>query len=409
VTLLFPDHDQIPPRWGTLANVLTLAGLGLLVFGVVTGVPRVDTGDQKLAALLLLVAASLAWLGWVLLRNSYSEAAVATCLVVVAAAGGALAAFSAIALIFPGMAALAAASRWTIVPAIAVGAAGALAVVVATVANGSNIAIIWGGLAAVFTGIMVGVARRQAVEHAEQKTRLELATARTEVERTRAELLAERNHLARELHDVLAHTLAALSIQLEAFATVVDAEPEASPAVREQLEKTRRLVREGLDEARGAVRALRDDAVPLDDRLRGLSDQQGAAYAIFGVPRTLPGEVVLALFRVAQEALTNVMKHAAGAATSVDLHYEPESVTVVVENARAPANGRGSTLSESGGGLGLRGIAERVALLGGRVEAGPTEDGWRVTATAPAPATLSTPATQPAPAPPASDPNPVRS
>jgi signal transduction histidine kinase len=405
VTLLFPDTDQIPPRWGTLANGLTLAGLGLLVFGVVTGVPRVDTGDQKLAALLLLVAASLAWLGWVFLRNSHSEAAVATCLVVVAAAGGALAALSAIALIFPGMAALAAASRWTIVPAVVVGAVGAFAVVVATVANDSNIAIVWGGLAAVFTGIMVGVARRQAVEHAEQMTRLELATERTEVERTRAELLAERNHLARELHDVLAHTLAALSIQLEAFATVVDAEPQASPAVREQLQKTRRLVREGLDESRRAVRALRDDAVPLDERLRGLSEQQGAAYTVSGVPRPLPGEVVLALFRVAQEALTNVMKHAAGAATTVVLQYEDESVTLVVENAGATANGRANQLGESGGGFGLRGIGERVALLGGQVEAGPTEDGWRVTATAPAPAAPETPA----PAPTASDPNPVRS
>ena len=79
---------------------------------------------------------------------------------------------------------------------------------------------------------------------------------RAEVERARAELLGERNHLAREIHDVLAHTLAALSLQLEAFATVVDGEPETSPAVREQLEKTRLLVREGLNEARGAVQAL---------------------------------------------------------------------------------------------------------------------------------------------------------
>jgi signal transduction histidine kinase len=303
------------------------------------------------------------------------------------------------------MATLAAASRWTIVPAAAVGAVAALAVLVAAVANGNGFAVVWGGLAAVFTGMMVGVARRQAVEHAEQTTRLELATERTEVERTRAELLAERNHLARELHDVLAHTLAALSIQLEAFATVVDAEPQASPAVREQLERTRGLVREGLDESRRAVRALRDDAVPLDERLRGLSEQQGAVYTVAGAPRPLPGEVVLALFRVAQEALTNVMKHAAGAATSVGLQYEDESVTVVVENAGAPANGRGSPLGESGSGFGLRGIAERLALLGGQVEAGPTENGWRVTATAPARATV----TSPAPAAPASDPNPVRS
>ena len=399
MTLLFPDPKQIGPRWGTLASGVTLVGLGLLVFGVTTGVPRVDTGNQKLAALLLLVAASLAWLVWVLVRNSSSEAAIATCFVVIAAAGGALAAFSPIALVFPGVATLAAASRWPLVPATAVGGVGVLAVLVATVANGNNFAVVWGGLAAVFLGVTVGVTRRQAIEHAEQITRLELASDRADVERTRAELLAERNHLARELHDVLAHTLAALSLQLEAFATVVDAEPESSPAVREQLERTRRLVREGLDEARGAVRALRDDALPLDERLRGLAEQQSAAFTISGTTRPLPGEVVLTLFRVAQEALTNVMKHAAGASTSVCLRYDEESVTLQVENAAAPQNGRGSRLGETGGGFGLRGIAERLALLGGRVDAGPTEDGWRVTATAPAPS-----AAQPAP-----DPNPVRS
>jgi signal transduction histidine kinase len=287
------------------------------------------------------------------------------------------------------------------VPVVALGAVGALAVLVATLVNGNSFAVVWGALAAVFTGVMVGLARRQAVEHAEQKTKLELASDRAEVERTRAELLADRNHLARELHDVLAHTLAALSLQLEAFATVVDAEPEASPAVRDQLERTRRLVREGLDEARGAVRALRDDALPLDERLRVLSDHQGATFAISGPPRPLPGEVVLALFRVAQEALTNVMKHASGAATSVGLHYDEESVTLVIENAAAPQNGR-SPLSETGGGFGLRGIAERLALLGGEVEAGPSGHGWRVTATAPVP-------TRPAPLPPAADLNPVRS
>ena len=66
---------------------------------------------------------------------------------------------------------------------------------------------------------------------------------------------------------------------------VVDAEPQASPAVREQLERTSRLVREGLDESRRAVRALRDDAVPLEERLRGLSEQQGASYMVSGVSR----------------------------------------------------------------------------------------------------------------------------
>jgi signal transduction histidine kinase len=384
VTILFPDPDQVPERWGALANGLTLAGLGLLVFGVVTGVPAADSSGQKLAAVLLLVAASLAWVAWVLARNSSPEVAVATSLVVVAAAGGALAAFSPVALVFPGVATLAAASRWTMVPAAAVGGAGALATLVATVSNGNKFAVVYGAVAAVFSGLMVGLTRRQAIEHAAQLTKLELESDRAAVERSRAELLDERNHLARELHDVLAHTLAALSLQLEAFATVADNEPGTSPAVREQLERTRQLVREGLDEARGAVRALRDDAEPLDQRLARLAEQHHATFETSGAVCPLAPEAILALYRVTQEALTNVMKHATGAATSVQLAYGPAHIRVVIDNDIPAPNGA-SPLGSSGSGFGLQGIAERLALLGGEVEAGPVTGGWRVTATVPSP------------------------
>jgi signal transduction histidine kinase len=319
--------------------------------------------------------------------------------VVVAGAGGALAAFSPIALIFPGIATLAAASRWTVGPAAAVGGAGALASAVTTAANGNKWAVVWGALAAVFTGLMVGITRRQAIDHAEQATRLELASDRATVERTRAEVLAERNHLARELHDVLSHTLAALSLQLEAFATVVDAEPGTSPRVRDQLERTRQLVREGLDEARGAVRALRDDAVPLEERLAKLAEQHGAAFATAGPPRPLAPETVLALYRVAQEALTNVMKHATGAAASVALAFDDDAVRLTVDNDVPSSNGAASdALGRSGGGFGLRGISERVALLGGEVDAGPVPGGWRVRALVPAAgAATTTPAPTPDP------------
>jgi signal transduction histidine kinase len=261
--------------------------------------------------------------------------------------------------------------------------------VVATAANGNDFAVVWGGLAAVFTGVLVGLTRRQAVEHAEQVTRLELASERAEVERTRAELLAERNHLARELHDVLAHTLAALSLQLEAFGTVVDGDPTTSPAIREQLERTRGLVREGLDEARGAVRALRDDATPLDQRLSKLAAQHGAAFEVSGTARLLSPETVLALYRVAQEALTNVMKHATGAPTSMVLAFDRDCVRLTIENDLASSNGTASNaLGGSGGGFGLRGISERVALLGGEVEAGPVPRGWGVRATVPSPGSV---------------------
>jgi signal transduction histidine kinase len=384
VTILFPDPDHLPPQFGSLANGLTLAGLGLLVFGVVTGANGGDSSGQKLAAVLLLVAASLAWVAWVLLRNSSPEAAVATCLVVVAAAGGALAAFSPVALVFPGVATLAAASRWTMIPAAAIAGVGAVGVLVATLGNGNNFAVVYGGLAAVFTGLMVGLTRRQGIEHAAQLTRLELASDKAEVERSRAELLAERNHLARELHDVLAHTLAALSLQLEAFATVVDGEPGTSTAVREQLERTRLLVREGLDEARGAVRALRDDAEPLEQRLARLAQQHRAAFVTSGAMCPLAPEATLALYRVAQEALTNVLKHAHGATASVELVYVPGRVTLTIDNDLPEGNNTNRPLGASGGGFGLPGIAERVALLGGEVEVGPVSNGWRVTATVPA-------------------------
>ncbi len=290
MTLLFPDSDQVPPRWGTLANGLTLAGLGLLVFGCLSGIPAGDSHGQKVAAVVLLAIAAVGWVAWVLARNSSPEPAVAACLIVVAAAGGALAAFSAVALIFPGVATLAAASRWRLIPALGVGAAGVLAVLVATLANGNDFAVVWGGLAAVFTAVIVGITRRQAVEHAEQMTRLELASERAEVERNRAELLTERNHLARELHDVLAHTLAALSLQLEAFATVVDAEPGTSPKVREQLERTRQLVREGLEERARRRARRRDGAEPIEQRLARLAAQHDACVRDGGCrrPRSPP-------------------------------------------------------------------------------------------------------------------------
>ena len=374
---------MVPPRWGTLANTLTLVSLGLLIWGVVKGVPAGDTGAQELAAGLLLAVASSTWAAWVLVRNTGSQAVVASCLATMAVTGGALAAFAPVAMVFPAVAAVAAASRWTMPPSVAVGGAGWLAVLVAVEADGTAFGVVVGSLAAVFAGLVVGLMRRQAVERTEQVTRLELASDRAEVERTRAELLAERNHLARELHDVLAHTLAALSLQLEAFATVVDAEPEVSPAVREQLERTRQLVREGLDEARGAVRALRDDVTPLPERLARLAEQHGATFEASGRASPLAPEAVLALYRAVQEALTNVMKHATGASAAVRLSFDDGDVTVTVEDSGGAGDGATSALGASGAGVGLRGIGERLAVLGGRMEAGPVPGGWRLTASVP--------------------------
>jgi signal transduction histidine kinase len=85
------------------------------------------------------------------------------------------------------------------------------------------------------------------------------------------------------------------------------------------------------------------------------------------------------------------MKHATGATASVGLVYDDADVTVRIDNVGGATNGATGSLASSGGGYGLRGIAERLALLGGQVEAGPTADGWRVTATVPTGVTQKSP------------------
>ncbi len=306
------DFDLPLGGWSVAGNAVGLASLGLLVWGVLSELHTLGSTGQRATAVALLAAAVASWLVWMYLRSRLERASVAA-LFAMAVTGGALVGFTPVAMVFPGLAVLSAASQWRVGVAALVGAAGWLAMAVGVLAEGRPAGVLLGGLAAVLGGAVVGITRRQAVERTEQLARMEVEVARTEVERARAELLGERNHLAREIHDVLAHTLAALSLQLEAFGTVVEADPDTSSAVREQLERTRMLVHEGLDEARGAVRALRDEPAPLGEQLTKLSAQQHAAFTESGAPAPLPAPVVLGLYRVAQEALTNVMKHAPGA------------------------------------------------------------------------------------------------
>ena len=373
------DLELVPVRWTGLSNVLSLFGLGLLVWGTSTQVARLDTGVGRPVAFVLLAVAGMSWIVALVLRQDDTQVS-GIAIALMALAGGALVAFAPIAMVFVAVAVLSAAVRWQIRVGAVVAAAGWLAMVVAEVAVGPSLGVILGCLAAILGGALIGIARRQAVERTQQDARTEVASARAEVERERAELLSERNHMAREIHDVLAHTLAALSVQLEAFGTVVESEAGTSPAVRDHLERTRRLVHDGLEEARGAVRALRDDAPPLGDQLGRLSARHHAEFTDSGRPQPLSPQVVVGLYRVAQEALTNVMKHATGAPTTVELVYGHDSVSVAVQNECAPGS---STLRHTGAGYGLQGIAERLALLGGRMEAGPMPGGWRVTATVP--------------------------
>jgi signal transduction histidine kinase len=218
------DLELIPVRWSGLSNTLSLASLGLLIWGASAQVVRLNTGVGRPTGFVLLAAAVVSWVVAMVIRRD-DTAVSGVGIGLMALAGGALVAFAPIAMVFPAVAVFGAAVRWRIQVGAVVAVAGWLAMLVAEVAVGPSPGVILGCLAAILGGALVGIARRQAVERSEQVARTEVETVRAEVERERAQLLSERNHLAREIHDVLAHTLAALSLQLEAFGTVVEAEP----------------------------------------------------------------------------------------------------------------------------------------------------------------------------------------
>jgi signal transduction histidine kinase len=369
-----------PQAWTPVLSILNLALLGLLTWGVTSEV-QTGLGGSRPAAIALLVVAAVSWVTWVAARVTNTPNVVLASLVSTALAGGALAAFAPLAVAFMAVAALGAAMSFSLPVCLAVAGGGWVAMLVSVAATGHDGGYIFTALAASLAGLALGVGRRQAVERAEQMVLIGVEKERAEVERARAELLAERNHLARELHDVLAHTLSALSLQLEAFESVVGSDPEAGPAIHEQLARTRRLVHEGLDEARGAVQALREDVVPLTERLTKLCDEHHAAFSVTGSAPPLSSQITLGLYRVTQEALTNALKHAPGAPIWVSLGFVPHKVSLRIENG-LPASSS-SELGTSGGGYGLEGIAERLALLGGCVEAGPSAKGWKVAAEVP--------------------------
>jgi len=198
--------------------------------------------------------------------------------------------------------------------------------------------------------------------------------------RAQAIALQERSRLAREMHDVLAHSLSALAVQLEG-ARLLARERGSDPEVVQTIERSNRLARAGLDEARRAIEALRGGDMPGPDRLGELaaafSEQTGVdcRVELDGEPRELPSDARLAVYRTAQEALTNVRRHAAAEEVELRLRYEPEGTRLVVEDRGEAAAPDGA---EEGMGYGLTGMRERAELLGGRLAAAPTPTGFRV-------------------------------
>jgi signal transduction histidine kinase len=226
--------------------------------------------------------------------------------------------------------------------------------------------------------------------------RLEERTA--ELEQAREELarqavIEERLRLARELHDVVAHSMSVIAVQSGVGAHVAESRPEEVGKALAAIEATSRAT---LEELRRLLGVLRQDSEPQASLapVPGLADLDGllaevakaglaVRLRVQGTPSPLPAGVDLSAYRIVQEALTNVVKHAGPAQAQVTIGYRDRDVTVEVTDdgrgAAAPAgDGRGGT------GHGLVGMRERVAAFGGDLVAGPRRGGgFRVAARLP--------------------------
>ncbi|GAA0587448.1 histidine kinase [Streptomyces crystallinus] len=239
------------------------------------------------------------------------------------------------------------------------------------------------GLAA-GTPVLIGIinrGQRRAVEAviaaAESAERAARAEARTAV-------LTERGRIARDVHDVLAHSLAGINMQLELADALLDTGDLEK--VREANNKAHGLVKESLKQAQWTVHALREDALPLLESLTAMLESSGHrdALTVTGAVREVPSPVTQNLLRIAQEALTNAARHAPGGEVGVELAFTASSTTLRIRNRPATRE----ATAGAGSGMGLIGMRERVALLGGTVTAGPVTEGpdrggWQVEAVIP--------------------------
>jgi signal transduction histidine kinase len=255
----------------------------------------------------------------------------------------------------------------------------------------------------VFVVIFSLVLRRQQVlrERAEALA-AELARSKRDLEQANAQLrrfagqveelavTQERNRVAREIHDTLGHYLTILAVKLETATQLEALAAPGDPRLRAELAEARRMASECLSEVRHSVAALRpadQTATTLEASLRRLCAETESAAPemtvtldVEGAAGEMPPDARVALYRAAQEALTNARKHARASKVLVRLRVEADAAELTVLDNGV---GRAAHAADTSG-FGLIGMRERVALLGGTVAAGPEErGGWRVEARVP--------------------------
>jgi signal transduction histidine kinase len=239
-------------------------------------------------------------------------------------------------------------------------------------------------------GLAIGLYLRASRAQAEQSAALLAQATRLREEQAQVAALDERARIAREIHDVLAHSLGALGLQIQ-VARAILAERHDEEKTDEILSRAQRMADDGLTETRRAIQALRGQTLPLPEGLAELGTdhelRHGTAvnFTITGEPSTLPADAEVAIVRTAAEALVNAAKHAPGQPVEITLDYRGGSTALTVRNrlGGGAAAGRGTRFATANGRYGLAGMRERLLLLDGSLAAGPDGSDWAVTATVP--------------------------
>ncbi|MCW2527985.1 MAG: hypothetical protein JWM76_2845 [Pseudonocardiales bacterium] len=301
----------------------------------------------------------------------------------VAPHGGALIGFSIIAVLAAG-----ADTSWLagwVIAAVAI-----LSVEIGALIFSTDTDVVWSYPLILIVAFIGGRNRRSYVVQAEQSATLLAQVELLRTEQRQVAVLDERNRIAREIHDVLAHSLGALGIQLQATRAVL----ENNDPVRagELLEQAQRMATDGLVDTRRAVQALRGDSTRLDEQLTTLiathreRHRTTVDFQLDGQPGTLTPESSVALIRTAQEALVNTAKHAPHQPVEVRLDYGANQVSLAITNsvASSPVTGdRPTAFSTVNGGYGLIGMRERLLLLNGTLTVGSDDRQWTLLAQVP--------------------------
>ena len=254
------------------------------------------------------------------------------------------------------------------------------------VRTGTVAVMVFLGLVALALGTSVRGRRQHVAELIERAN----ALARDRDQQAQLARAAERSRIAREMHDVVAHSLSVMIALADGATAALDKNPERS---REALKELSSTGRTALADMRRVLGVLEEEQAPLEPQpaghdLHGLVERfraAGMTVVARGLDTPLPEEAGfrIAVHRIVQEALTNALRHAPGTRRAeVLLERTPEAVEVTVTDQGPGLPGAGST---SGSGRGVIGMRERVGVYGGVVEAGPWGPGWRVHAVLPLP------------------------